>query len=625
MPPDKGDHENLGSFYGAFDWPYLSYQRYNMCADLEQTADQSHSMTAAFSTLSCVTELAISMDSGLGWICGPDRSDRAKLFKGKMKVFGSSHTLLDSQARERINLWRDIVDHHRLQLALHDSNLRRTNQSAGGFRDSVVSSLRAINLGLKHFQQSVRKAIGSRILRYGDLTEEEIVDGQEDDEDSFWPLVFEGENIDLDVGDSIVVPLPGDPSPFEQYPLLPNSLTSKQKEWLLETAWAQQAFVASYTLAIIDNKETFRNVRTLNITALPSRYITAFRRHDFWAALPAVSALGIQIISEWRDIIMKNSNYVEAPAVKPSTAVTALSALLRDFIAPLISIESLSLGWLGGGEHATGLFARNKNILAAPLSLKRNDISEVSEECDLIELPHVKHLKLTNCWISPSMLENFVKIHETTLRTLDLDSVSLTLSGIEAQMAQPPAFQAGIVAAAAPAIQAALNVHPPPPVSEERLDFLSRTHRRGSWPDIIERIMRGTTRAETRSTRDGSELPVQEFHRSLERIDFNSCGYAVLPDVNPIDHAARRILNQVDAMTMRLRKREYYLMPLMTLKNDPMLGQILPRMADDELDTLQQAWNMRHGWGSDSKKYHNLEDGQPLGGTGRFSGSVQTK
>ena len=57
-------------------------------------------MTVALSNLSQVNELAISVIGGLGWLSGPDISERARFFKTKPPVFGKA--MADSQARERV-------------------------------------------------------------------------------------------------------------------------------------------------------------------------------------------------------------------------------------------------------------------------------------------------------------------------------------------------------------------------------------------------------------------------------------------------------------------------------------------------------------------------------------------
>ena len=45
-------------------------------------------MTMAFSHLTNLNEFALEVDSGLGWLQGPDSSDRVHILKEKAKIFG---------------------------------------------------------------------------------------------------------------------------------------------------------------------------------------------------------------------------------------------------------------------------------------------------------------------------------------------------------------------------------------------------------------------------------------------------------------------------------------------------------------------------------------------------------
>ena len=56
---------------------------------------------------------------------------------------------------------------------------------------------------------------------------------------------------------------------------------------------------------------------------------------------------------------------------------------------------------------------------------------------------------------------------------------------------------------------------------------------------------------------------------------------------------------------------------------DSMLGEIIPHMPQEEVDTLHALWQMSFGWGDDPRARDNLDDGQPEGGSGRFNGSLE--
>lgn len=62
----------------------------------------------------------------------------------------------------------------------------------------------------------------------------------------------------------------------------------------------------------------------------------------------------------------------------------------------------------------------------------------------------------------------------------------------------------------------------------------------------------------------------------------------------------------------------------MSSHKDPLLGQISPTIEYEEACCLVSAFGMTLGWPDDDiAKYHTREDGQPMGGYGRFSGILK--
>merc|ERR1711981_548010 len=78
-PPLKGTREDHKSYWGVYQWPYPEYKRFDQVAGLEDAADETPRMKTAFSFLTEVQELALSLDAGLGWLNGPDRSLRSRI------------------------------------------------------------------------------------------------------------------------------------------------------------------------------------------------------------------------------------------------------------------------------------------------------------------------------------------------------------------------------------------------------------------------------------------------------------------------------------------------------------------------------------------------------------------
>jgi len=204
-------------------------------------------------------------------------------------------------------------------------------------------------------------------------------------------------------------------------------LNGPQKEWLLETAWAQDAFISTYMLAIIDNRPLAANIRSLTLTRFSSKHIPRLYRDDFWGALSSLTDLSLTIIADWRDVIYDVSSSAATIEVSPAGAISLVHYLLTSQIVHKHSLRKLSLGWADGGEEAEGYFARNQKVLPAPLVPREKAISSGRIFAEMPTFRHLEELQLHNCWITPNMLEYFLNNHKSlSLEKLTLDSVSLT-------------------------------------------------------------------------------------------------------------------------------------------------------------------------------------------------------
>jgi hypothetical protein len=433
-PPTKSLTEKKTSFWGRYEWPYEEYRRFDAVAGLETAADETPRMKTAFSELTKVKELALYIDSGLGWLSGPDKSIRARIFHRPSKVFGIDKAVPDRRAQAQQELWRHI------QSCFHKAG----------------SDIRHATLYKMDNQRSLSELEEARML--ADVQPEiPYLDPQ---------LIHEATP-----HDTIDIPMPtsfDDPYVLERFisapsslgtgvlfasatsppdaghvvnPIIPANLTKAQQEWLLETEWAQRAFLSSYMLSIIDNPTTFQQVHSLNISGFSDRYLPMLNRSDFWEALPNLCDVTLKVIPGWRTVHKDEAGFVATPLVNPVLGTNMLFALLRDHIACRSNIERLTVGWTTGGEHAEGLYARNKLLCPAPimdLRIPSDRPASVNPapliEADaaflrtlLLELPHIEKLRLSNCWITPSSLLQFVKVHDSHhLKELILDSVSLT-------------------------------------------------------------------------------------------------------------------------------------------------------------------------------------------------------
>lgn len=473
QPPAKTVTEKKTSFWGSYDWPFDEYRRFDAVAGLETAADETPRMKIAFSELTRVKELALSVDSGLGWLNGPDRSIRARILQSPPAVFGTLKGVPDRRAQAQQELWSHIEKCHRA--ANKDIRLAKLYRFNGS---RPVSEMDEATLLAE--KQPQMPYLDTHVIH--EATPHETVEvpvpTSFDDPEVLDRFILAPSYSGAGILFSSITP-PTDASQIMS-PIIPASLTKAQKEWLLETEWAQRAFMSSYMLSIIDNPLTFNPVHTLNISRLSDRYLPTLNRNDFWDALPNLTNLTLLVIPGWRTVHKDEAGFVDTPRINPITGLDPFCELLGNHIATRSGIQRLTIGWIGGGEHAEGLFARNKLVMPAPLiplgvRAENNTVfaSEMMTALDpkrlraaLLHFPYVERLVLKNCWITPAALLQFVNIHDAmALRQLVLDSVSLTAilrpNGHANQAAQP-AVPLGV---AAPQLAGFFGANVPPMVN----------------------------------------------------------------------------------------------------------------------------------------------------------------
>ena len=646
-PPEKGRFETLQTFYGQYSWPIPHYSRYELCAGLEQVADDTRCMTKALSNLSNLIVLGLSVDSGLGWISGPDKSDRASIFKSKPEVFGSKYLCPDAQTRDMMTTWQMLRANCKSMRGMDRDILRGLLQTidrqAGDVTD-LLNILRTATGG--HLNGVIRRSATNRSANdssdddyYPDSSSE---DEESSDRELAIPLIFRGidiatvysrstnnqgahnanANLNANVSINNLLQLQststGIQGMFADEPLVPRNPNSAQREWLLETEWAQRAFVSSYCLAIMDNASTFQNVRTLTISRLSSRFLGIIQRQDMWEALPNLETLTLMVCPDWRDVVKQHDGFVGLPALWPSEACQKVFTFLETCVAEAKNIKNLKVGWIGGGEHATGIYARNKYIVPAPVIGMEDTIHVIpsarSMPAKILSFPYIENLTLVNCWFLPHTLKAFVSsMSQAKLKSLKLESVSLTADVRDASdhLEETSNTESDTVSSTATA-------------ATGQYAWLTGKIRKGSWGDIIDNITPGDNLLHKRFEHGYGEEPVKSSASgNLWRIEFDSCGYTRLMALKEFNQSALQPVADMDG-TSPLYKRAHDLAHVMMATDDPLLGQIVPSMVDAESDVLQTAFGMRMGW-TGQKKYENREDGQPVGGSGRFSGVVERK
>ncbi|CAN9118833.1 unnamed protein product [Alternaria alternata] len=462
MPPVKSLTERKTSFWGSYDWPYEQYRRFAAVAGLETAADETPRMKTAFSELTKVKELALSLDSGLGWLNGPDRSIRARVLHRPPQVFGTTKAVPDRRAQAQQELWKHIEACH--QNDASEVKLAMLYRIDG---QPALSKLKEANK-LADVQPQM-PYLDPQLLRAAIPFDAANIPVPPSFDDPY--VLDQFVSTPSPSGTGILFSSTKLPSEGAQLvnPVIPANLTTAQREWLLETEWAQRAFMSSYLLSVIDNPITFQPVHTFNISGLSDRYLPMLNRSDFWDALPNLRNVTLMLIPGWRTVEKDEAGFVDTPKTNPTQSIGVLFDLLHDHISCRSNIRHLKVGFVTGGEHAEGLHARNKLLFPAPVVDLRVRAQPSSfhptglvstdaaclEEC-LLRLPHVEQLVLHNCWVTPSALLQFVKLHDRhKLQNLVLDSVSLTA------VLRPPNVNPNNVAHQAAALQ---NIMPPPGV-----------------------------------------------------------------------------------------------------------------------------------------------------------------
>ena len=609
--PTKGKFEHHTTWWGGYEWPHPFYNRYEFCEGLEKKADEFTCMSKAMSYLNGTKELGLSLDSGLGWLVGPDMSDRAKLFQDKSKVFGRRHSHPELKMTEREELWDSL------------SNSVTSTRVSHPFYPNQDGSCEV--------QVLVRGA--SRQIKFPGAN----------DQPPHYPLIFGGIDLatisnDMDPNEvgryavegpgALVKPNAGH---FSNARLKPKDLTSAQQEWLLETEWAQRAFLSSFCMALADNSQTFQYVHTLTISKLSSRYISALRRDDVWKALPNMSDLTINISPDWRNIIKSDTGIVESPSIYPSKAATQFYILLKTHIANLSNIKRLSIGYIGGGEHQVGIFGRNKAVMPAPLTDCTSPTALLEDFPSVFTLPYVEQLTLTNCWITPDILRIFIlSMSSAQLRQVSLNSVSLTsdtgpLLRTESVHISPGDgtydHPQGSPRRHCPSVGNFFTLRRWSTPDPEPSGWATQGQRIGSWGNIINAITPGPTMNFTRYAFTYHDEPPAPCLTNLERITFSSCGYVSLTRFK--EFGQRDVGEPVDQLPTCLIKRAVDLYPVMMSHHDPLIGQIVPSIKGEEKEVLETAFQLQMVRpDSVEGAFDNLEDGQPSRGSGRFSGEI---
>lgn len=616
-PPIKGKFETHPTFWGKYKWPHPYYNRFEFCEGLEKKADEFRCMSAALSNLTGVTELALSIDSGLGWLNGSDLSDRAQLFRGKPGIFGKKQGTSNTYPEESQEIWDSIVK------AASQSQRGPDIPNEHGLFEAIVE-----------WQPNIFSQLPARPL-FGEQWERQVLQSP-----SHQPLIFGGINVQPGTYRPPIVDSSKDskPSVFSSAALVPNALTTSQQEWLLETEWAQRAFISSFCMALCDNSQTFRMVTTLNIARLSSKFLPLLQRTDIWLALDKLRTLTINVSADWRGIYKSETGAVGESSIKPSAAARRFYDVLRNYVSGLQKIKSLSIGYVGGGEHQSGIYGRNKHILPAPVAdfsdpALLHSVTTITKS--ILSLRHVEDLTLTNCWFTPRMLTVFC-MHAglDNVKTLRLNSISLTSNSDNPAAMEELSTELGtsVLPQGPPrygdrSVANFFSLRPDYVQDPSPSGWASTPQRIGSWGKVIDTVTPGANLDFVRYAYQYYDRPYfdslkRPTPKKLESITFESCGYVCLTNFKEFHQTAVGAADVPVPSYLAPRASELRCV-MMDAQEDKLLGQIVPSFPSEEKDVLETGFPMQFGWTDETKAAQCLEDGQPLGGSGRFSGKVQ--
>lgn len=416
-PPLKINQEILTAPWGLYRWPIMSYQRYTEVEGLEKLANETGSMGQAFEYLKSVNEIGISCDPGLGWLHGPDTNP----FGGRTQppVFRPiAYGGLDTS-----NAANDVTG-EKLPPGL--SALKQMACNAG------YHALDWPRVILRLLEDEGRVGVVQwieRILPTGRLTRERIpylkVDSSTSDDDIIRQIRY-AINCSDDFNSN-----PDDNGALSRsLALVPCHLSKPQSEMLLELEWAHRALMQSFRLAVMDNKDSFQNLKVLNIARCPSSRVITWCDDAFWETMTSIHTFRLGVIPDWREIRKNPNGAIDQRRVPPSDACQIVFRLFQFYVAEQKNVKDVSFEWVCGGEFATGKSQRDRYILPAPiLADKRNmvNVAHFYEPDDIVNLPYVTKLSLKNCWFSPHVFTFFFEhMALEALEEVVLESVSLT-------------------------------------------------------------------------------------------------------------------------------------------------------------------------------------------------------
>ncbi|KAI3398664.1 hypothetical protein diail_8851 [Diaporthe ilicicola] len=411
-PPVKLNQEIVPAPWGLYRWPIMDYQRYAQLEGIEKLADETQHMKRAFRFLRVVSEIGISCDAGLGYLQGPDTNPLCRRVQPSVfrpTIYGDAEPDSEEDSDEDKDRSMSLIILKQMAMnAGYDSN---------EWPRAVLRLLEDEGRAVKWVEQ-ISASGASRhekvplfeITR--DTTKEDII-----------TLIEEliGDDDQENVTSAAHARVVG---------LSPTNLTTSQVEMLLELEWAHRALMDSYVIAVMDNRDSFHALHTLTIARCSGRHVPSLMKVEFWEAMDCLNSFHLGVIPDWRRLHKDDTGGVSQSRISPIETYEAVFQLLHNFVGEQTNIKNVSFEWISGGEFAVGKSQRDRYIMPAPVLAEASmmvDLHHIFGEEDLINLPYVEKMTLTNCWFTPHVFLNIVKrMSKEVLKDLELESVSLT-------------------------------------------------------------------------------------------------------------------------------------------------------------------------------------------------------
>lgn len=414
FPPLKLNQEIVSAPWGLYRWPIMNYQRYTEVEGLEQMADETGYMKRAFQFLEFVRDIGISCDAGLGWLQGPDINPLCA---------PTGHAVF------RPNAYGDAADangataEEDAKSSLSLSILKQMVLNAG------FSTCEWPRVVLRLLQDEGREgaiAWRDRTAPDGKLVHERVPKLAIDNDTPKEAIIAHIESV-IERDSEGAVASSTDARPLG---LTPTNLTPAQAEMLLELEWAHRALMQSYRIAVMDNKDSFKNLTKLTIARCPGCHVLTWCNDSFWETMTSIETFHLGVIPDWREITKDATGVVIQRRVNPINVCQNVFRLLSDYVGEQENVKNFSFEWICGGEFAIGKSQRDRYILPAPVLSDANKMADVHYtfgEEDILNMPYVEKLSLKNSWFTPHVFLNFFRhMSMEAVVEVNLESVSLT-------------------------------------------------------------------------------------------------------------------------------------------------------------------------------------------------------